>query len=350
MMTVLIILLAGIFLGPKQALGISLIFASIILALSYLQFHGIVSVDQGWRQKPNEPADALSYILIFSIIFLLAWLISRENQRSLAKLKAVGQELQQERDQLETKVQERTQTIRLMQREKLEQLQALASIGQLSGGVFHDIVNPLTVVSLNLEEMQREKADSLEQSQTYVQQALKATERISDLIKSVNDRLRRQNQEEYFSLRLEIEEIKKIMESKSKYQQITISFPDGKDAKIKGVRARFGQIIMNILANAIDALLNNNTKIKNINISLTINEEKKIISISIQDNGPGISPDNLPHIFEQFFSTKQADGRNLGLGLSVVKEIVTKDFQGQIKVKSSLEEGSLFTIILPLTS
>ena len=348
MMTILIVMLAGIFLGSKAACGVAATFVGATLTLSILQSMTIIAVDNNWRQKPHQVADSFSYILIFGVIFLLAWIISRENRTALAEAAAARSELQTERDNLEITVIERTREIKQIQRDRLEQLQTLASIGQLSGGIFHDIVNPLTVVNLNLEQIKTEQLSNIDNSQDCLQQALAATGRIKDLINSANACLRRQDQNKYFSVREEIEQIKKIMDGKARAQNITICLEAGADIKIKGGPTRFGQIIMNLIANAIDACLQAPVVQKEIKIKIDCEPDSRIVNISIQDNGKGIAPENMEKIFNSFFTTKTEGGTNVGLGLSVVKEIVEQDFNGRISVSSRLGQGCTFTVSLPI--
>lgn len=349
LMTVLIMMLAGIFLGLKSALVVAIAFASSMIVFSYLQVNQLIALDSNWRQQSHQLADALAYILIIGIIFLLAAIIVRENKKALAKADQAAQDLQQERDQLEIKVMERSRAIIAMRREKLEQLQTLASIGQLSGGIFHDIINPLTVVSLNLEQLNTTECPDLSTSRNYIHQALKATRRINDLVASVNSCLRRQNQEQDFYVKKEIAYIKQMLENRTRIQNINININCQEDIKIKGSTSRFGQIMMNLLTNALDACTQCERDHKTINIDCHKDYISQRLMINVQDNGVGITTDNLDKICEPFFSTKKDNGKNIGLGLSVVKEIIESDFNGQLSVSSVLGQGSIFTISLPLT-
>lgn len=348
MMTVLIVMMAGIFLGSRPALSVAISFISAIFIISYLQVKKLIPINDSWRQAPNQLADSFVYTLIFSIIFLLAWTIVRENKRALKAATVARLELEKERDQLEITVAARTKAITEMRREKLGQLQTLASIGQLSGGIFHDIINPLTVVNLNLEQLRTEHSPHLDKSQDYLQQALAALKRIQELINSANACLRRQSQEKYFSVRTEIEQIKKIMDSQAKENKVNIELEVEEDSEIKGNPTRFSQVMMNLLKNAIEACAQTDNNDKKISIWLGRERPEQIVKIQISDNGSGIAEEDYQKIFEAFFSTKNNNGKNIGLGLSLVKEIVEQDFNGNIKVESCLGEKSTFIIQLPV--
>lgn len=348
LMTVLIIMLSGIFLGVKTALSVALFFSLALISITDLQINGVLSVDQRWRQEPMQLADALSYILILSIIFALAWMIVKENHQALSSLQKSREALNRANEELEFKVAARTKAIKIMQREKLEQLQALASIGQLSSSIFHDIINPLTIVSLNLEQIEAKSKTDLEKSNFYIQQALSATARINELISNTNRCLRRQSQEKYFSIRQEVEKIKKIMDGKARMSQAVIKIQIEKDIRIKGGPVRFGQILMNLISNAIDACAQNKQSSGIITINIKSEVNTKNLVLTIEDNGVGIPENHLNKIFNIFFTTKPEDSKNVGLGLSIVKEIVENDFNGKISVSSKIGQGSLFTIVIPI--
>lgn len=349
LMSVLIIMMAGIFLGAQRAFIVSVVFATSILAISYLQENNIWPVISDWRLESHEFIDAITYVLISSIIFLLAWLTTKENHRALRESERDKIALKEERDNLEKKVTIRTKEILNMKREKMEQLQVLANIGRLSGGIFHDIINPLTVVNLNLEQMKSDTCPSLPESQNYIKQALLASDRIKDLVESANNCLRQKDSLTIFSAHEEIHKIMQIMKTKAKSNQITLTIENIGDANIYGSKSKFGQIIMNLVSNAIDASINSNQE-KIIKIKIEKIKADKNIKISVIDQGVGISPENIEKIFNPFFSTKIKNGKNIGLGLSVVQEIIQQDFKGEINVFSQLNKGSVFTIIIPMNN
>jgi signal transduction histidine kinase len=346
LMSVLIIMMAGIFLGAKKAFSVSLIFGISILVFSYLQEKNILAVASDWRLEPHEFVDAIAYVLIASIIFLLAWLTSRENHRALKESEQDKAALKYERDNLEKTVAIRTKEILNIKREKMEQLQILAGIGKLSSGIFHDIINPLTVVNFGLEQMKNDTCPSLPEAKDYIQRALSASDRIKDLIESANSCIRQQNQATIFSVYEEIRKIVQIMNAKALSSQIRLNIELIEDSQIYGSKSRFGQIIMNLISNAIDASVDSQAE-KVVRIRIEKMRPEQAVKINIIDHGTGIAPENINKIFNSFFSTKIKNGKNIGLGLSVVKEIIEKDFQGQINIESKLGEGSCFSLILP---
>jgi signal transduction histidine kinase len=101
------------------------------------------------------------------------------------------------------------------------------------------------------------------------------------------------------------------------------------------------QVLLNLLNNAIDCSSEGGT------ITLTIRAESDAIRIAVSDQGPGISPEHLPHIFDPFFTTKTGgDQKGMGLGLSISQSLVMA-MGGKIEVQTRPNDGSTFWVILP---
>ncbi|GMV97156.1 MAG: hypothetical protein AMXMBFR83_15150 [Phycisphaerae bacterium] len=107
------------------------------------------------------------------------------------------------------------------------------------------------------------------------------------------------------------------------------------------------QVLFNLVINARQAMLDRGRGRLTIDAAPTTDGQ---VEINVRDTGCGIAPDNLPHIFEPFFSTKthadKPDKRGLGLGLSISRDII-EDLGGRISVSSRLDVGTTFTITLP---
>ena len=118
---------------------------------------------------------------------------------------------------------------------------------------------------------------------------------------------------------------------------------------IEGYTGSLYQVFMNLISNAIDALLEQAIGSNPGSPSITISTLQKgdRVQISIADNGPGIPPDHLDRIFDTFFTTKPT-GKGTGLGLSICRQIVESKHGGQLLCNSTLQQGTTFTILLPI--
>lgn len=118
---------------------------------------------------------------------------------------------------------------------------------------------------------------------------------------------------------------------------------------------QLSQVFMNIISNALDALIDKMAESKNwqprIEIATAVLEadDPEAVVIQIADNGPGMPPEVREQIFEPFFTTKPV-GKGTGLGLAISHQIVTQKHGGQLRVRSQPDIGTEFQILLPLNS
>jgi signal transduction histidine kinase len=343
LLAILVIILSGILLGARSAFISTGLISLIMIFVTEQQALGLIKVADYWRSEPIQLGDALAYAVLLFIIATVAWLFCREINHSLKRARLSEDLLREERDSLEIKVEARTQELLNLEAEKIKQLYRLAEFGRLSSGIFHDLINPLTAVSLNLEQIKTETDNKVISAKSYLNQALLATNKMADLITSIKKQIARESSVYLFSLNQEIEQTIQILSYKARRAQVNIAFISEEEIKIEGDAIKFGQIITNLLANAIEAC--EETEVKEIILNLKLLEN--VIEIIVQDSGSGIAPENLTKIFARFFSTKKITGRGLGLGLAMTKEIIEKDFAGIIGVHSELNHGTTFTINFP---
>lgn len=297
---------------------------------------------------------------------------------------------------LEQKVHERTQELELSNKQlgtaifDLKSTQAqlvesakMASLGQLTAGVAHEINNPINFVKANIkplkmdlddiffllnkyedlhEETLPELPSLLENIKTESKNIdlafLKAE--ISQLIKGINDGAER-TAEIVRSLRtfsrLDESELKsvKIYEGIDSTLLLLSSSIPGYIRIEKNYRAngnlecypgKLNQVFMNILNNAVQAITMKADKTKDECISITTEDMANNIQITIKDTGIGITPEVRSRIFDPFFTTKDVGSGN-GLGLSIVFKIIEMH-KGKIEIESAgMNKGSEFIITLP---
>jgi len=348
LLAILVIIMSGVLLGERWVLISTVIVAAFSIIVTYLQSHELIAVANYWRLEKTQLADAIAYAVLFMVISAVAWLFSREIKKALRRARQSEDELRQERDSLEIKVEERTRQIKQMEAEKINQLYRLAEFGRLSSGIFHDLVNPLTAVSLNLEQIgggQAERAGgatAIADTKTCLNRALLATRKMEGLVAGIKRQIQRDSQPVDFSVNEEIRQTLDILSYKARRANVVLVFEANSEKRLHGDPVKFGQIISNLAANAIDASTSETEK----TVLIDLGEEGRKIKIAVSDQGSGIAPETLEKIFEPFFSTKKESG-GLGLGLSSTKHIVEKDFNGRIEVTSEPGRGATFRVWLP---
>jgi len=351
LLSVIIIMMTAALMGAQSAFIATAIISSVLISLTWLQNIGIIAIQDYWREENNQIVDAIVYSILLLIAASIVWLFAHGISQSLLRAKRSEKALKEEMDSLEIKIIQRTKELRMAEQEKINQLYRLAEFGKLSSGIFHDLMNPLTAVSLNLEHIKNESKNDIQDSKdilrakTYLNQAMIAANKMNGLISGVRKQIQKESNSVPFMLNKEIEEIIQILSYKANRANIKIIFTNNYNLMLVGDPVKFGQVIINLLANAIDAN-EDYAEIKNIKINLEKKEDN--IIITVQDRGVGINPSYINKIFEPYFSTKSKTGQGFGIGLSLTKDIVEKTFKGHINVISNHNVGTIFTVILPI--
>ncbi|MBC8259050.1 MAG: GHKL domain-containing protein [SAR324 cluster bacterium] len=230
---------------------------------------------------------------------------------------------------------------------ELVQAGKLATLGHLSAGIAHELNQPLSAIRSYTHNAKRylEKNDSVGALES-LERHNNLIERMSFIINHLRTLARKPTvQIETVEICTIIEDTIRLMEPMIREHDIALdqSFYS-KIVFVQAEATQLGQILINLISNAIDALKESSTK----HLSIVLEENNENIILTVKDTGQGITTDDLPHIFEPFFSTK-AVGTGLGLGLSISYSII-KNFGGSIKVKSKENSNTTFTVTLKKAS
>ncbi len=245
-------------------------------------------------------------------------------------------------------VQHREQELREKQ-EQLVQAGKLATLGELTTGVAHELNNPLNNIGLfignaidliELGVVDANPEQILHELHSAMQQVRKATEIISHL-----RTFGRAASVSYEPVVIEqvVQRALSLMAEQLRLRQIEVQvdFP-ANEVIVMGNAIQLEQVFINLLTNARDALASVPRKI----ITITCAMKADIVELQVGDTGPGIPAGLEQRIFDPFFTTKEV-GAGTGLGLSITYGII-KDLQGTITVNNRPGEGALFLIQLPV--
>jgi two-component system NtrC family sensor kinase len=269
------------------------------------------------------------------------------------RLKLAVTELNDMQQTLESKVEERTQQLKAAQR-KLIQSDRLATLGQLSASVAHEINNPVSGV-LNLSML----LERLMASGTYPPGREAEFRKYLGLISTETARVGR-----IVSDLLAFSRRSKPQRAPADLNKLVRTTMGLADHKLKLISAevvldlqenlplvecdasQIQQVILNLVMNGAQAMQPRGGGRLTIRTRLIPQEESA--ELCVQDTGEGIAPENLSKIFDPFFTTK-AEGKGVGLGLAVLYGIV-KAHEGEVEVVSQRNQGTTFTVTLPLKS
>lgn len=236
--------------------------------------------------------------------------------------------------------------------------QKLAAIGTLAGGIAHEFNNILQVVLGHSQyALQTDDKDRREKALTYCRDAADKGARIVQQLLSFARKSGTSRQR--FPLEETVRESCSMEQALMDRDGIKLSITINASPVVQGDREQLGQVMLNLLSNARHACTSSmtfeNGAVPHIKMSLDVKDSNAIISV--RDNGVGIPHDEMPRLFEAFFTTKGAlggrvyDGKSAGtgLGLAICANIVA-DHRGRIDVTSKPGHGSTFSLILPIAS
>jgi len=196
----------------------------------------------------------------------------------------------------------------------------LASLGELSAGIAHEINNPLSIVYGSIQLLSR-YTDNPEKFSANICRIEKSCDRIARIVKSLKKFSRTSEDGEFsvFFLSELVDEAIILTNAKAKKYQTRILFNKFTDAKIYCDEVEIEQVIVNLLNNAVFATQTMADRWVNIDVI----ENNKQVIFTITDSGSGIRKDKIDKIFNPFFTTK-AVGQGTGLGLSITKGILDR--------------------------
>ncbi|MGH6980867.1 MAG: ATP-binding protein, partial [Stellaceae bacterium] len=226
--------------------------------------------------------------------------------------------------------------------QKINQMQKMEALGQLAGGIAHDLNNTLMPI-LGLSKLALQELPASDPLVEHLSLIHRSGERARDLV----------NQILVFSRKEEIARAKvhlaHLVEESVPLLRTTIPSTiklavqvDG-DPTIWANRGQIDQVLTNLVTNAMQAI---GKKDGTIRIELGTDESGKMARLAVIDDGPGIDPNAIQRIFEPFFTTKPI-GEGTGLGLAVAHGTIS-NHRGRIEVASRLGHGAAFQVFLPL--
>ncbi len=232
-----------------------------------------------------------------------------------------------------------------LMREQMAQADKLASIGELSSGIAHEINNPLGIIlgytqlMLRNEETESHRAADLKTIEKQVRHCKTIVEDLLNFARTSAPK------KELGDIHAVIEDVLHFIRQHSKLDGIMIRTDyDRRIGPLLMDEKKIKQVLINLLMNALYAV----GKKGAITLTTVMTADGLNAAIRVQDSGPGIDPKVMPRIFDPFFTTKPT-GQGTGLGLSVSYGII-KNHDGDIRVESAPGQGTTFIVVLPLPS
>jgi two-component system sensor histidine kinase HydH len=224
---------------------------------------------------------------------------------------------------------------------EVETSRRLASLGRLAAGVAHEIRNPLSSIkgfATYFKERYRDNPDDRKTSEIMIQEVDRLNRVITQLLEFARPPL---IQKKRASLQSLIQHSLKMIERQASAKEIQIL--SHLPSSLKEVNLDpdgINQVLLNLYLNAIEAMKRGGT----LSVSLSVEEDSRWMKIMVSDTGSGISKEDLEHIFDPYFTTRQT---GTGLGLAIVHKII-EAHGGQVRAESEIGRGTAVSVLLPL--
>ncbi|MBW4671375.1 MAG: HAMP domain-containing protein [Cyanomargarita calcarea GSE-NOS-MK-12-04C] len=290
--------------------------------------------------------------------------------------------LENNNEQLEVKVQERTNELKItlddlqQAQAKLVQSEKMSSLGQMVGGIAHEINNPVSFIHGNLthatqyvreivlflnlyqkhyphpvdeiqQQLENSELDFMIQDLSKIFDSMQTgTQRIRDIVLSLRN-FSHLDEADFKTVNIHTGLDSTLLLIQHRFRQIEVIKKYGSLPVVECYARQLNQVFLNILSNAIDILEESSVKIPaKIEIITELKEDNYAV-IRIQDNGVGMSQEVLSKIFDPFFTTKPV-GKGTGLGLSISYQIVVEQHGGTLDCISAPGKGCEFVITIPI--
>lgn len=277
--------------------------------------------------------------------------VARHLDRLLDQVQDRDEALRGYADNLNVLVDQRTEELREANRKleatfaQLVMSEKLASIGEITAGVAHEINNPVAVIQGNLEVLRADLGRTAVEHETELDLIDAQTHRINIIVGKLLNFTRPgelSDVETRVDARVAIEDALVLVAADLRKHDIETQTHHTAAPVVHVVETELQQVLVNLMINAAQAMKDGG--LLTLETRPRAREEVAGAEISIRDTGEGISPDKLGNVFDPFFTTKPAEGT--GLGLSISQALITRA-GGLITVESTPGQGSKFSVWLP---
>jgi len=303
-----------------------------------------VLADMGFI-APQAGVAAVLVVLALAAALVIAVAVT-ERRRAMAEKLALEARtraaLERSAAELERRVEERTADLKRTE-EELIQAAKLAALGQMSASMSHEMNQPLAAIRSYtgnaITYLQRDRTADAEDNLRLIADL---TDRMGETIRLLKSFARKGSGEVGpVDLAAVLGDTLKVMDSRIGREGVELDYgPATEPVLVAGNAVRIQQVLLNIVANALDAMRGQADK----RLWIAVEEGEQEITIRIDDSGPGVAEKHIERVFEPFFTTK-GPGEGLGLGLSIASRILS-DYGGHISVENRAQGGARFTVRL----
>lgn len=284
---------------------------------------------------------SFSFLVVFGFLAVLtSWMSSRRRRAE--------EGLRQARDELETRVQERTKELRqanenLREREaELTHVTRVMTIGELTASIAHEVNQPLAAIVTNGNACLRwlgGATPNFPEARQAVERIIKDSYRASEVIARIRTLVKKAPpRNDLVDLNEVIVEVLALAQNEARRKRVSLNQQLKNNLpRVRGDRVQLQQVILNLIINGLEAIAKSKDGVRELSISSDVDDANNVI-VAVKDSGEGLDSANLERVFDAFYTTKP---EGMGMGLAISRTII-ESHGGRLWATPNSPKGAVF--------
>ncbi len=336
-----VIILAGILLGSRVIIPVSIIMSFLLLAVQTIHSVNVITPDLSPLNENSTYLDVISYISILGVFALVTWLSNSQTEKSIQRAKKAEAAVRAQKESISNVLEKESAKLRATQLKELQQLYKFATLGQSAAATLHELSNHLSVLNMDIDDLKQQHRNS-----RAIANAKEGIEQINLMVRQVRRKLNSYDDSKLFKIGPILRRAINDLTEKSNSTSVELVYQSNSYSTIKipGDPLAFTQIITVLVTNALDACAG----LSHAKVLVNLEANDKELAISVLDNGIGVNELAMNTLFLPTLSSKPT---GMGVGLYIAQHLAKSHFRGAIHLEkntASHKSGAHFKVTIPL--